>query len=57
MLSLRDTPLTCDDDEKLFPYPEGRQKRSCTIFLGYTSNLVTSGLREVRKSTKDLHKS
>ncbi|CAA19451.1 Deoxyhypusine synthase [Caenorhabditis elegans] len=47
MLSLRDTPLTCDDDEKLFPYPEGRQKRSCTIFLGYTSNLVTSGLREV----------
>ncbi|CAP37938.1 Protein CBR-DHPS-1 [Caenorhabditis briggsae] len=47
MLTLREVPLECDEDEKKLPYPEGRDKRSCTIFLGYTSNLVTSGLREV----------
>ncbi|CAD5216536.1 unnamed protein product [Bursaphelenchus xylophilus] len=32
--------------ESSFAYPEGRKKTGCTIFLGYTSNLVTSGLRE-----------
>uniref|UniRef100_A0A1I7UUP1 deoxyhypusine synthase n=1 Tax=Caenorhabditis tropicalis TaxID=1561998 RepID=A0A1I7UUP1_9PELO len=47
MLTLREVPLVCDDDEKILPYPTGREKKSCTIFLGYTSNLVTSGLREV----------
>uniref|UniRef100_A0A914E9F4 deoxyhypusine synthase n=1 Tax=Acrobeloides nanus TaxID=290746 RepID=A0A914E9F4_9BILA len=30
-----------------FPYPVGRPRKSCTIFLGYTSNLVSSGLREI----------
>jgi len=30
-----------------FPYPDSRRIRALTIFLGYTSNLVTSGLREV----------
>jgi len=30
-----------------FPYPNSRRRRALTIFLGYTSNLVTSGLREV----------
>lgn len=47
MLDLRETSLECDEDEKKSPYPEGRDRKSCTIFLGYTSNLVTSGLREI----------
>lgn len=36
-----------DDPNSFFPYPEGRKKKACTIFLGYTSNLVSSGIREV----------
>ncbi|TKR82113.1 hypothetical protein L596_015886 [Steinernema carpocapsae] len=36
-----------DDVDPCFPYPEGRKKRACTIFLGYTSNLISSGLRDV----------
>lgn len=44
MLSARDEKLSGDDE--FLPYPAGKKKRSCTIFLGYTSNLVTSGLRE-----------
>lgn len=33
--------------ESCFSYPSGRRRRPLTIFLGYTSNMVTSGLREV----------
>ncbi|CAI4228499.1 unnamed protein product [Auanema sp. JU1783] len=47
MLSEREKDLPEDCSEPLFPYPEGRKKTGCTIFLGYTSNLVSSGLREV----------
>ncbi|VDK43077.1 unnamed protein product [Anisakis simplex] len=32
--------------DETFPYPVGKKKPACTIFLGYTSNIVTSGLRE-----------
>ncbi|VDM69218.1 unnamed protein product, partial [Strongylus vulgaris] len=32
---------------QFFPYPDQRPIPPCTIFLGYTSNLVTSGIREV----------
>uniref|UniRef100_A0A7E4W7F4 deoxyhypusine synthase n=1 Tax=Panagrellus redivivus TaxID=6233 RepID=A0A7E4W7F4_PANRE len=35
-----------DDVDPNFPYPEGRPRPACTIFLGYTSNLVSSGIRE-----------
>lgn len=38
----------CTQFETTFAYPVDRKKCGCTIFLGYTSNLVTSGLREVR---------
>uniref|UniRef100_A0A0N5ADW6 deoxyhypusine synthase n=1 Tax=Syphacia muris TaxID=451379 RepID=A0A0N5ADW6_9BILA len=44
MLAARDEPLV--DGEQYLPYPAGKKRNSCTIFLGYTSNLVTSGLRE-----------
>uniref|UniRef100_A0A0K0DYQ3 deoxyhypusine synthase n=1 Tax=Strongyloides stercoralis TaxID=6248 RepID=A0A0K0DYQ3_STRER len=30
-----------------FPYPYGRKKRKLTLFLGYTSNLISSGLRDI----------
>ncbi|CAJ0605747.1 unnamed protein product [Cylicocyclus nassatus] len=33
--------------ERHFPYPKERLIPPCTIFLGYTSNLVTSGIREI----------
>ncbi|VDO75151.1 unnamed protein product, partial [Heligmosomoides polygyrus] len=36
-----------DEPAKFFPYPKERRIPQCTIFLGYTSNLVSSGLREV----------
>lgn len=35
-----------EDVDPLFPYPEGKKRPACTIFLGYTSNLISSGLRE-----------
>ncbi|VDM24631.1 unnamed protein product [Toxocara canis] len=43
MLSAREEHVTGDET---FPYPPGKKKTACTIFLGYTSNMVTSGLRE-----------
>lgn len=43
MLSSRDQNASSDDE---FTYPSGKKKTGCTIFLGYTSNLVSSGLRE-----------
>ena len=46
MLNARDVPL---DEENLDQYEEDefiRRKNSCTIFFGYTSNIVSSGLRE-----------
>ncbi|KJH47898.1 deoxyhypusine synthase [Dictyocaulus viviparus] len=36
-----------DHVQKFFPYPKERRITNCTIFLGYTSNLISSGLREV----------
>ncbi|CAD5212391.1 unnamed protein product [Bursaphelenchus okinawaensis] len=44
MIECRKKPF--EGYEDTFSYPEGRKKTGCTIFLGYTSNLVTSGLRE-----------
>lgn len=44
MLTMREEQF---DGDHILPYPEGKRKRACTIFLGYTSNLVTSGVREV----------
>ncbi|KAI9348950.1 Deoxyhypusine synthase [Zopfochytrium polystomum] len=42
---LSDEPVAAD--ETTYFTPEDRQKVKCKIFLGYTSNLVSSGLREV----------
>uniref|UniRef100_A0A914VRR3 deoxyhypusine synthase n=1 Tax=Plectus sambesii TaxID=2011161 RepID=A0A914VRR3_9BILA len=35
-----------DDVDADFQYPKNRRKTGCTIFLGYTSNLISSGIRE-----------
>ncbi|KAJ4482740.1 DHS-like NAD/FAD-binding domain-containing protein [Lentinula lateritia] len=43
---LSDEPLAEDEDEK-YRSPEIRSETKCNIFLGYTSNLISSGLREV----------
>jgi Deoxyhypusine synthase len=46
LLELRDVPL--DDDDK-DAYEEDdfiRRKNNCTVFFGFTSNMVSSGLRE-----------
>ncbi|GMS84734.1 hypothetical protein PENTCL1PPCAC_6909, partial [Pristionchus entomophagus] len=45
-LALDDREKEVEEEEKTFPYPEGRKKRGLTLFMGYTSNLVSSGLRE-----------
>ncbi|KAK6052299.1 hypothetical protein COOONC_10197 [Cooperia oncophora] len=47
MLDEREACCDGDNMEKFFPYPIERRIPRCTIFLGYTSNLVSSGLREM----------
>lgn len=48
MLECRDKPLS-DDRFDDMEDPFASVKSNCTIFLGYTSNLVSSGLRETIK--------
>ncbi|KZV68134.1 deoxyhypusine synthase [Peniophora sp. CONT] len=43
---LSDEPIADDEDEELRD-PAKRASVKCNIFLGYTSNLISSGLREV----------
>ncbi|KAI8911372.1 DHS-like NAD/FAD-binding domain-containing protein [Powellomyces hirtus] len=43
---LSDEPVA-EDEQDEYRDPEVRQNVKCKIFLGYTSNLVSSGLREV----------
>jgi hypothetical protein len=44
--SLNDEPVTEKDDEESRD-PEYRKGVKCTIFLGYTSNMISSGVREI----------
>jgi deoxyhypusine synthase len=46
MLVKRDTPLNDDDLDEYEDDEFIKRKHHCTIFLGYTSNIVSSGLRE-----------
>ncbi|KAJ3788445.1 Deoxyhypusine synthase [Lentinula aff. detonsa] len=43
---LSDEPLVEDEDDE-YKSAEVRSKTKCNIFLGYTSNLISSGLREI----------
>ncbi|KAM5540358.1 hypothetical protein V8D89_005816 [Ganoderma adspersum] len=43
---LSDEPVTADESEDYLS-PEVRAQTKCNVFLGYTSNLISSGLREV----------
>ncbi|KAG1833101.1 Deoxyhypusine synthase [Suillus variegatus] len=43
---LSDQPISVDESEDYLS-PEIRAQTRCDIFLGYTSNLISSGLREV----------
>ncbi|XP_071511833.1 deoxyhypusine synthase-like [Diadema antillarum] len=45
MLNKRAEPLTNEEPERRAAC--GREISNCTIFLGYTSSIITSGLREV----------
>jgi deoxyhypusine synthase len=45
---LSDEPVKEDEDEDLLTH-ESRSKIKCTIFLGFTSNMISSGMREVIK--------
>mmetsp|Transcript_95063 Transcript_95063/g.130807 ORF Transcript_95063/g.130807 Transcript_95063/m.130807 type:complete len:189 (-) Transcript_95063:601-1167(-) len=42
---LSDEPIAEDENEN-FKDPEVRKKTRCTIFLGYTSNMASCGMRE-----------
>lgn len=44
---LSDEPFNEEDEADHYKDPIIREKTRCTIFLGYTSNLVSCGLREV----------
>lgn len=46
---IEDREHPCTLFEKTFTYPKDRKKSGCTIFLGYTSNMVTSGLRDASR--------
>jgi len=47
MLEMKAQPLELNEDEKDHnPNPTGRERTNCTIFLGFTSNLISSGTRE-----------
>ncbi|KAL5483684.1 hypothetical protein EMCRGX_G020090 [Ephydatia muelleri] len=46
MLKARDQPVPPEAQNSYFKEPEDGQLTNCTIFLGYTSNLISSGLRE-----------
>jgi len=50
MLSWRlsDIPIGPNDPEELHSF-ESRNKQKCTIFLSYTSNMISSGIRETIK--------
>ena len=43
---LSDEPISADESDE-YRDPEVRANTRCNIFLGYTSNLISSGLREV----------
>ena len=43
---LSDEPISAEEDEE-FKSPEKRRQVRCTIFLGYTSNMISCGLREI----------
>ncbi|CAO3626071.1 unnamed protein product [Cunninghamella echinulata] len=45
---LSDEPVTEDEPDE-YRDPKVRQNTKCKIFLGYTSNLVSSGVREIIK--------
>lgn len=48
MLAERAKPVKLERyQDAEFPYPPGRVRPALTIFLGFTSNLVTSGLRDI----------
>jgi deoxyhypusine synthase len=44
---LSDEPIDPKNDIDEYLDPEYRKKVRCTIFLGYTSNMVSSGIREI----------
>ncbi|XP_037037377.1 probable deoxyhypusine synthase [Bradysia coprophila] len=46
MLDAREIPLTSDQQDVYEDDNFIKRKTNCTIFLGYTSNIVSSGLRE-----------
>lgn len=47
MLACRAQPISEESREKIYMKPDSREVSNCTIFLGFTSNLISSGLREV----------
>ena len=44
---LSDEPINHDTEDDDLKDLEARKKVKCTIFLGYTSNLISSGMREI----------
>uniref|UniRef100_A0A1B6I1W8 deoxyhypusine synthase n=1 Tax=Homalodisca liturata TaxID=320908 RepID=A0A1B6I1W8_9HEMI len=46
MLKCRDIPLSEEQEDSLEDDEFIQRKHSCTIFLGYTSNMVSSGVRD-----------
>ncbi|XP_041370047.1 deoxyhypusine synthase-like isoform X2 [Gigantopelta aegis] len=47
MIDCKLKPLTKEASERINLNPVGRELSNCTIFLSFTSNLISSGVREV----------
>ena len=43
---MSDVPFDPEEEEEEWEDPELRARTKCTIFLSYTSNLISSGIRE-----------
>lgn len=46
MLAVRSTPLTTEQTESFEEDEFIKRKSPCTIFLGYTSNMASCGVRD-----------
>lgn len=47
-IKAKSEPVTLEKNLECFEYPMfNRMKTGCTIFLGYTSNMISCGIREI----------
>ena len=46
MIAMKKQPMSAELSDSMNLNPCGRERSNCTIFLGYTSNMISSGVRD-----------